>query len=383
MDNRASMALTLHPVSRWRRLGRALLLAGALALLAGCSTVGYYAQAIGGQLALMQAARPIDDWLRDPATPAPLKARLELAQRLRSYAVTELDLPDNASYRRYADIHRAAAVWNVAAAPVDSLELKRWCFVVLGCVGYRGYFDEAAAQALGRQLRTQDALEVTVYGVPMYSTLGWLNWLGGDPLLSTVIHYPDAALARIVFHELAHQKFYLAGDTAFNESYATAVAALGAARWLARHGDAAARRADALAQQRQHDFRQLTHATRAELSAIYDKNKAPARTQQAQLAMKSEAMQRFRTRYQALKARWAAAGTPFDGYDRWVAQANNAAFALQAAYDGWVPAFEALFAQGGDDWPRFYAAVRELGALPPDERHARLRALAPAAAPPS
>ena len=373
----------LHPVSRWRGLGRGLLLACALALLAGCSTVGYYAQAIGGQLALMQAARPIDDWLRDPATPAPLKARLELAQRLRTYAVAELDLPDNASYRRYADIHGAAAVWNVAAAPVDSLELKRWCFVVLGCVGYRGYFDEAAAQALGQQLRAQDALEVTVYGVPMYSTLGWLNWLGGDPLLSTVIHYPDAALARIVFHELAHQKFYLAGDTAFNESYATAVAALGAARWLARHGDAAARRADALAQQRQHDFRQLTHATRAELSSIYDKNKAPDRTQQARLAMKTEAMQDFRTRYAALKARWAAAGTPFDGYDRWVAQANNAAFALQAAYDGWVPAFEALFAQGGDDWPRFYAAVRALGELPRDERDARLRALAPAAAPPS
>lgn len=365
-------------LARWRLLPL-LLSAG---LLAGCGTAGYYAQAIGGQLALMQAARPIDDWLRDPATPAPLKARLALAQQLRDYAVTALDLPDNDSYRRYADIHRRAVVWNVAAAPVDSLTLKRWCFAFVGCVGYRGYFDPAEAQVLGQQLRRDEGLEVTVYGVPMYSTLGWLNWLGGDPLLSTVIHDSDAALARIVFHELAHQKLYVAGDTAFNESYATAVASLGAARWLARHADAAARRADELAQQRQRDFRQLTHATRAELSAIYEQKSDPARTEQALLAMKSEAMQRFRARYQALKARWAAAGTPFDGYDRWVAQANNAAFALQAAYDGWVPAFEALFAREGGDWPRFYAAVRALGELPRDERDARLRALAPAAARP-
>ncbi len=371
-----ALLMTAPAFVRWLARWRLLPLLLSAALLAGCGTAGYYAQAIGGQLALMQAARPIDDWLRDPATPAPLKARLALAQQLRDYAVTALDLPDNGSYRRYADIHRPAVVWNVAAAPVDSLTLKRWCFAFVGCVGYRGYFDPAEAQALGRQLRAQDGLEVTVYGVPMYSTLGWLNWLGGDPLLSTVIHDSDAALARIVFHELAHQRLYVAGDTAFNESYATAVASLGAARWLARHADAAARRADELAQQRQRDFRQLTHATRAELSAIYEQKSDPARTEQALLAMKSEAMQRFRARYQALKARWAAAGTPFDGYDRWVVQANNAAFALQAAYDGWVPAFEALFAREDGDWPRFYAAVRTLGELPRDERDARLRALA-------
>lgn len=371
-----ALLMTAPAFVRWLARWRLLPLLLSAALLAGCGTAGYYAQAIGGQLALMQAARPIDDWLRDPATPAPLKARLALAQQLRDYAVTALDLPDNGSYRRYADIHRPAVVWNVAAAPVDSLTLKRWCFVFVGCVGYRGYFDQAAAQALGEQLRAQDGLEVTVYGVPMYSTLGWLNGLGGDPLLSTVIHDSDAALARIVFHELAHQKLYVAGDTAFNESYATAVARRGAARWLARHADAAARRADELAQQHQRDFRQLTHAARAELSAIYEQKSDPARTEQVLLAMKLEAMQRFRARYQALKARWAAAGTPFDGYDRWVAQANNAAFALQAAYDGWVPAFEALFALEGGDWARFYAAVRALGALPRDERDARLRALA-------
>jgi predicted aminopeptidase len=137
--------------------------------------------------------------------------------------VTALDLPDNGSYRRYADIHRPAVVWNVAAAPVDSLTLKRWCFVFVGCVGYRGYFDQAAAQALGEAARAGRAGGDGVRRAHVFDA-GLAERAGGDPLLSTVIHDSDAALARIVFHELAHQKLYVAGDTAFNESYATAVA---------------------------------------------------------------------------------------------------------------------------------------------------------------
>ena len=359
----------------WRApLQRALLLLVA-ALLAGCSTIDYYAQAVQGHLALMRAARPIDDWLRDPATPAALKVQLKRAERMRAFAVTALDLPDNASYHGYADLHRAAAVWNVAAAPVDSLTLKRWCFPVLGCVGYRGYYDQAAAQAMAAQLRTQDGLEVTVYGVPAYSTLGWMNWAGGDPLVSTIIAWPEGALARIVFHELAHQRVYAKGDTMFNESYATAVGRLGAAQWLAGHADDAARRADARWQAHQQAFRALTRATRAELAAIYDKKGPEGLSESALLALKTEAMARFRERYQALKARWAAAGMPYDGYDAWVAHANNASFALQAAYDEWVPGFEALFAQEGRDWPRFHAAVQQLADLPQAERDAQLRAL--------
>lgn len=360
---------------RWRALARRAALLLAAALLAGCSTLGYYAQALQGHLALMHEARPVGEWLRDPATPAPLKAQLERAERLRAFAVTQLDLPDNASYRRFADIHRKAAVWNVAAAPVDSLTLKRWCFAVLGCVGYRGYYDEAQAQALAERLRAQEHLEVTVYGVPAYSTLGWMNWAGGDPLLSTIIAWPEGALARILFHELAHQRVYAKGDTMFNESYATAVGRLGADQWLAQHADAAARRADERWQVHQHAFGRLTRATRAELAAIYEKKTSDALSEAALLALKSEAMARFRERYAALKAQWAGAGMPYDGYDAWVAKANNASFALQAAYDEWVPGFERLFAQEGRSWPRFHAAVQQLADLPQAERVVRLKTL--------
>lgn len=367
--------------ARWLR---ALLAATAALLLSGCGAVGYYAQAIGGHLTIMERARPIDDWLRDPATSPELKARLELAQRLRAFAVTDLALPDNASYTRFADLHRRAAVWNVAAAPADSLVLKRWCFAFVGCVGYRGYFDEAAARALAQGLEADDGLEVTVYGVPAYSTLGWLDWLGGDPLVSTIITWPEGALARIVFHELAHQQAYASGDTMFNESYASAVGRMGAERWLKSHASETARRAYAQQDERQRAFLRLTRATRDELNAIYEQKRPPGPDGQAMAAMKHEAMARFRERYENLKAGWAASGAPYTGFDAWVAGANNAAFALQAAYDAWVPGFERLFEREQGDWARFHAAVRHLARLPAAERDAQLRALTaakPAAAP--
>lgn len=367
----------LGAAEAWRRLLAWGVAGLGLTLLGGCTAAGYYAQAVRGHLALMQAARPVEALLADPATPAELKPRLALARRIRAFAVAELALPDNASYQRYSDLHRRAAVWNVAAAPADSLTLKRWCFPIAGCVAYRGYFEEAQARALADRLARQEGLEVRVYGVPAYSTLGWLNWAGGDPLLSTFIRYPEGELARMLFHELAHQQVYASGDTAFNESYATAVERLGVARWLSMsQASEAARRDYAAFDARRQAFRQLTRQTRAELAEIYEQNRQLALSQTALTAIKSEAMARFHQRYQALKADWAAAGTPYDGYDPWVAGANNAFFGIQAAYDGWVPAFETLFAREGGDWARFHAAVQALARLPQAERQQRLRTLA-------
>jgi hypothetical protein len=226
---------------RWAALGSVATVAAALAAVclgSGCSSVGYYAQSVGGHLDLLQRARPIDDWLADPATPTALKARLQVAQQARRFAVTDLALPDNASYTRHADLGRGAVVWNVVAAPPLSLTLKTWCYPVMGCVGYRGYFDQAQAEAEGAALRAQ-GLEVSVYGVPAYSTLGWTNWIGGDPLLNTLVGGSEAYTVRLIFHELAHQQLYVAGDTMFNESYATAVERLGLARWQATTGRSA------------------------------------------------------------------------------------------------------------------------------------------------
>jgi predicted aminopeptidase len=367
---RKAIALTLAGI------GAALLASLAVVCLSGCSTAGYYWQSVSGHMQMLNAARPVNDWLGDAQTPDALKARLALSQRIREFAVTELKLPDNASYRRYADLQRSAVVWNVVAAPPLSLTLKTWCFPVAGCVGYRGYFNEAEARAEAARVQQDESLEVSVYGVPAYSTLGWLNWAGGDPLLSTFIRYPDGELARLIFHELAHQVVYARDDTPFNESFATAVERLGGARWLdgeAEKGNLEARQKFDAFDARRRQFRVLTQTARRALAAIYEQNKAPAqqnRVQAAtQLIAKEKVMQTFRSDYARLKAEWGG----YDGYDAWVARANNAAFGALAAYDDLVPGFEALYVQEGRDWLRFYEAVRRLAALPRDERHAALK----------
>jgi predicted aminopeptidase len=354
-------------------------LAAALATT-GCASVadvGYYWQAVSGHVQLMQAARPVADVLQDDQLSPPvgprlspqLRQQLELSQRIRSFAVTELRLPDNPSYRRYADLGRSAVTWNVVAAPALSLQLKTWCFPVTGCVSYRGYFSEAQARALADQLQAE-GWEVSVYGVPAYSTLGKLDWLGGDPLLSTFINYPEGELARLIFHELAHQVAFAPGDTVFNESFATAVERLGAQRWLERASPQAAAQY-ALANTRKREFLDLTLATRQKLAKIYELNPAVAQDKRAVEAMKKIAFEEFRANYAALKARWGG----YAGYDGWVQRANNASLGAQAAYDDLVPAFEALFARQGGDWPRFYDAVRQLAALSPEERSQRLKIL--------
>ena len=354
--------------------------AAALAVLAlaGCAhtrdTAGYYWDAVTGHLRVMQAARPVDQWLAEPAAPPALKERLQLAQRIRAFASRELGLPDNASYRRYADLKRNAVIWNVVAAPELSLELHTWCFPVAGCIGYRGYYEEPLAQAEATRLRA-DGLETSVYGVPAYSTLGWMNWLGGDPLLNTFIGYPEGELARIVFHELAHQVVYVQDDTAFNESFATAVERLGQQRWLQTEASDAARLEYARFEGRRRDFRTLVQTTRDRLRTVYQAKPADG-TADDRPAQKAAALADFRSAYAALRAGWGGDAAQVSGYDAWVARANNAAFGAQAAYDELVPGFEAVFAREararGDPWPRFYAEVRRLAALPRAERRTAL-----------
>lgn len=345
----------------------AVVVLGTLAL-SGCTTADYLRQSVVGHLDLLWRARPVTDWLAEPSLDGALRERLEMASRVRHWAVAELKLPDNASYRRYAELERPAAVWNVVAAPELSLSLKTWCFPVLGCVGYRGYYARDEAEALAASLRAE-GLEANVYGVPAYSTLGWLEWLGGDPLLSTFIRWPEGELARLIFHELAHQVAYARDDTMFNESFATAVERLGGRRWLAEQASPAARAEYEAFDSRRRDFRALTRRTREALAAIYAD---PALDDAAKRRAKAARMAAMRREHEELKlGRW----NGFAGYDRWFENANNATLAVLGAYDDLVPAFERLFEREGRSFERFYAAVARLAALPKDERLATLRTL--------
>jgi predicted aminopeptidase len=344
--------------------------------IAGCGHLSYYWQNTQGHLAVMNAAKPLQEWLDDAQTNAATKSRLALAQRIREFASSELALPNNASYRRYADLKRSAVVWNVVAAPQYSLQLKTWCFAVVGCVGYRGYYNEADAKQEAERVKAL-GYEVNVYGVPAYSTLGYLNWAGGDPLLSTFIHYPEGELARMIFHELAHQVLYVKDDTMFNESFATAVERLGGQQWLSQHGSEAARKEYEAFDSKRREFRMLTLRTRERLAQIYKKKDPKGDINIEEFATekiafeKSEAMQQLRDEYAKLKQSWGG----FAAYDRFIANANNASLGAQAAYDELVPQFEAVFEKRGRNWKDFYAAIRSITDLPKDQRRAALAAM--------
>ena len=346
-------------------VGVVLAASATVCLSSGCSTLGYYAQSVGGHLSLVRAAKPVPEWLADEQTDARLKERLALSQRIRDYAITELKEPDNASYRRYADLHRASVIWNVVAAPELSLRLQTWCFAVVGCVGYRGYYAEADAKAFAEALRAQ-GLEVSVYGVPAYSTLGKLPFdTFADPLLNTFIDYPEGDLARLIFHELAHQIAFAKGDTVFNESFATAVERIGGKRWLEQHASVQAREQVAQGDARRQDFRVLTLRYRESLDTLYRSTASDADKRSG----KATLMTQLRDDYAAMKRdRWGG----FSGYDGWFARANNASFGVLAAYNELVPNFERLFEREGQDFDRFYATVRRLADLPQDQRRAQL-----------
>jgi len=353
--------------------GAVVVVAAAAVCLSGCANLGYYWQSATGHIKLLNAARPVDEWLADERASPQLKERLALSQRIRAFASQELHLPDNPSYRRYADLQRNAVIWNVVAAPEYSLTLKTWCFPVTGCVGYRGYYDEAAARAEAEAVKAQGGLEVAVYPVPAYSTLGWMNWAGGDPLLNTFINYPEGELARLIFHELAHQVVYVKDDTMFNESFASAVERLGSQRWLATRAGEQARQEYAAFDHRRNQFRQLTLEMRRKLERIYEQKEAPAPTGSGVAAMKKRAYEEFRADYVKLRDSWGGDPARFRGYDLWVERANNATLGAQAAYDELVPGFEALFEREGRDFKRFYDAAKRLAALPRQERRAQLK----------
>ena len=354
---------------RARRLpsaARAVVAAAALLAASGCSSLdgpGYYWQSAMGHLDVMRRARPLEEVIADPATSDALRARLRRAQEIRAFASRELGLPDNRSYTAYASLGRPFVLWNVFATPELSLRLQQWCFPVAGCVAYRGYYAREDAESFAGRLRAQ-GLEAHVGGVPAYSTLGWFD----DPLLSTFVNYPEAELARLVFHELAHQLLYVKNDTTFNESFATAVEEAGVERWLAARADPQVERAYRDHARRRAEFVAMLRRYKDRLQALY----ASDATDDAKRAGKAAAFADLRAEYAGLRASWGG----FAGYDRFFETGpSNPQLAAVGAYNDLLPAFRALLAREGGDLPRFYSAVRDLAALPRPERDARLREL--------
>ncbi len=322
--------------------------------------MSYYSQAVSGQYRVWSASKPIDKLLDDDETDPVLRQRLELVSEITAFAANELSLPDDGSYRHYADLGRPYVLWNVFAAPEFSLEPVTWCFPIAGCVGYRGYFSEQDAQEFAEGLREKD-LDVYVGGVPAYSTLGWFD----DAVLNTFIDYADADLARLIFHELAHQVAFAPGDTTFNESFATTVELEGVRRWLVSTGRSDQMATVDMALERQQEFVDLVMRTRGALEAVYQSGLP----EEAMLQRKVDTYSNLRAEYQELKIKWGG----YSGYDRWFEhQLNNAKLASVATYNQLVPAFQRLLAENDGDLKAFYKSVVALTKMTPEERQTRL-----------
>lgn len=331
-------------------------------LLSGCSSLNYYDQLVSGQLQLLRAREPVEDVIADQTRDPKLRQRLALSQEARDFASSQLHLPDNKSYRLYADLGRPYVVWNVFATDEFSLEPITHCFPIAGCVAYRGYYSVGGARGAAA-LQRQEGKDVYVGGVEAYSTLGWFN----DPILSSMLGWGDERLATLIFHELAHQRFYVKDDTEFNESYASFVEQEGTRQWRAARGLAP----ELITQSKQRDdLTRLVLVTRERLKQLY---RQPL-SAEVMRARKAAEFDKLRSDYrEARDQQWSGDKR----YDAWInAPMNNARLLPFGLYDQWVPAFEVLFKNVNGDWQAFYAQVERLGALPIAQRRAELQRLA-------
>ena len=293
------------------------------------------------------------DVIAAPATTVGRRQALTEAVSILDFAGDELALSAQGRYVWVAEIDRQYVVWNVIAADSLGIEALARCYPIIGCAAYRGYFTIEGASREAERLRRR-GYDVYVGGVAAYSTLGWFD----DPLLSTFLDWPVERLAELLFHELAHVAVYVTGDSAFNEAYASFVGERGVMQWLEeRGGDVEAFGIRRRASIRLDDY---LMAWRERLGRLY----AGRASQPTKIELKDWAMQEIGQCYRRHRALLGAGR-----FDRYMEEPfNNARLAQISTYRRWLPAFEALFLAGEEDWKTFHAEVSSLSELPRDER---------------
>ena len=321
-----------------------------------CRSLPYYDQAIDGQMEILGKQEPISELIEDPDTPAKLREKLIFIQEVRDFAAKELHLPVNDHYLSYVELNRPYVVWNVYAAPEFSLTPKTWCFPIVGCVAYRGYFSEQDAHRFGDSLQ-QEGYDVFITGAIAYSTLGWFD----DPVLSTFANLSEPAIAALIFHELAHGLLYIKDDTAFNESFATAVEQEGFRRWRMAANDPKGHENWLSKRRRRQRFINLVSKYRAKLEVLYQ-NGLPMSKRRNQ---KATIFNQMKSEFIDLKSIHANLAT----YETWFKHPlNNAQLISVSTYHDWVPAFGEILSESGGDLKTFYRRCRQLSKKAPSER---------------
>lgn len=318
--------------------------------LEACTTLSYYHQSVLGQWEVSTGQRDIPEIIDDPQTDKVLKSRLQTLLDIRAFATESLLLPENDSYRKYRDIKRPYVVWNVFATPELSFTPYESCFPFLGCLSYRGYFKKEQAENFAFELESQ-GFDIYLGGVAAYSTLGWLT----DPVLNTMLKKTDPELARLIFHELAHQLIYIKDRTDYNEAFAETVALIGVGKWLSDYADEKQIAEYEEQNQRDEDFLALVTEFREELEILYDSEFSTADKQH----QKKSIFLRLRLRYAELKKRWKG----YSGYDLWFEKdLNNAKLAAVSTYKNKIPCFLSLYRESGEQLALFYEKVKKQAA---------------------
>ncbi len=342
---------------------RGLILVAAL-LSCGCQSTRFYTQAIGGQWEIISKRETVSKIIREAPAESRLKSQLELVQRLREFARTHLHLPAGKQYEAYVDLERPFVVWNVEATPEFSFESKSWWYPFVGRLEYQGYFKKDLAVNYARKLQA-DGLDVFIGGVDAYSTLGWFK----DPVLNTFVYLPEAELAELLFHELAHQKLFIAGDTDFNEAFATSIGREGVRRWFAAKKNPEALSKYLVSRKRDDQVVELILSRRNELERLYESAEASSDT--ALRERKSEVIERLRGEYMAMKQDWPGYAE-YDGF--MAAPINNAQLNAVETYYDLVPDFETMIAHANGDLQQFYERIRLTKNMDKPERRAFLTA---------
>ena len=334
--------------SKVRRTATILLVLLSITATLQCRSLPYYHQAINGHNEIMRSREPISDLIEDPNTPPQLRQKLIFIQTVREFAENQLHLPVDDHYLSYVELNRPYVVWNVFAAPEFSLTPKTWCFPIVGCVAYRGYFSEQDARRFADSLK-QDGFDVFIGGAIAYSTLGWFD----DPVLSTFLNLSSPETAALIFHELAHGILYIQDDTAFNESFATAVEQEGLRRWQSSANDLKGYENWMIKSRRRHKFVSLVSKYRAKLEDLYQGNL----TLTEKRDQKAKLFNQMRSEFLDIKSehRFMAA------YDAWFSHPlNNAQLISVSTYHNWVPAFQKILNASGGDLEEFYQRCRAL-----------------------
>ena len=339
----------------YKRLFRNFSLLLLLILLYGCASLSYYNQSISGQLEIFQKSKSIETWLKTNELDQTTRTKLKTILELRQFSVRELGLPDNKSYLSYADLGRDYVLWNIFATEEFSLQPIKWCYLIVGCLSYRGYFSIDDAKHLEATLRKQ-GYDVYLGGVAAYSTLGWFS----DPVLNTMLHWDDIQLAKVMFHELAHQQFYIKNDTEFNEAYADTIALIGVRKWLAKKHVQKEIEAFESEQRKENQFIDLVMHYRNLLDSLYNSEikNSVKRTRKAEL------FRQMREDYEVMHQDWNS-----NDYKSWFAEEiNNAKLAAVITYRRYVPVLLEIYEETGGNLNDFYNIIKTLSLCTPEKR---------------